>query len=67
MGGADQEKLDKVEMQELEKMIKNKHVNYSKIPLHYKLFEFVAKNNPDQLARYIKPRSASVEPLWMSE
>lgn len=37
------EKLDEVEMKELEKLIENKHANYTKIAKEYKLFEYVAR------------------------
>lgn len=43
-------------MKELEKLIKSKHTNYSKIADQYKLCEIVAKKNPDQVLRYVNNR-----------
>ena len=57
----------KVETSTLEKIIEEKHSNYGKISRHYKLFEYVAKSDPDQILRYNKDRSPLVTPLWMSE
>ena len=57
----------KVEASTLEKIIEEKHSNYGKISRHYKLFEYIAKSDPDQILRYIKDRTPSVTPLWMSE
>ena len=47
----------KVEASTLEKIIEEKHSNYSKISRHYKLFEYVAKSDPDQILRYLKDRT----------
>ena len=63
----DDAKMEKLEMKELEKIIEDKHANYGKISRHYKLFEYVARSDPDQVLRYAKPRHPAVEPLWMSE
>jgi hypothetical protein len=41
------DELSKVEMKELEKIIEDKHANYSKISRHYKLFEYVARSDPN--------------------
>ena len=57
----------KVEASTLEKIIEEKHSNYGKISRHYKLFEYVAKSDPDQILRYLKDRTPQVSPLWMSE
>ncbi len=57
----------KVEASTLEKIIEEKHSNYGKISRHYKLFEYVAKAEPDQILRYNKSRTPVVTPLWMSE
>jgi len=57
----------KIEAKELEKIIEDKHSNFNKISRHYKLFEYVAKADPDQILRYVKHRSPAIEPLWMSE
>ena len=57
----------KVEARELEKIIQDKHSNFNKISRHYKLFEYIAKAEPDQVLRYVKQRSPAIEPLWMSE
>lgn len=55
-------------MKELEKLIKQKHSNYSKISDHYKLCEIVSKQNPEQVLRFVNNREkGNVEPLWMSE
>ena len=71
MVGDDEEceetKMDRLEMKELEKIIEDKHANYAKISRHYKLFEYVARAQPEQILRYAKPRSSKCEPLWMSE
>lgn len=58
---------DAVEVKELEKLIEDKHSNFSKISRHYKLFDFVSRSDPDQILRYIKHRSPSLEPLWLSD
>jgi Programmed cell death protein 2, C-terminal putative domain len=50
----------KAEMKELEKIIEEKHSNFGKISRHYKLFEYVAKADPDQILRYVKQRSLHV-------
>ena len=55
-------KANELEMKALEDLI-NKTTN--KVSDHYKLFEYVSKNNPEQVIRYC--RSASIEPLWSSE
>lgn len=61
-------KAEKSEVKELEKIIEDKHSNFSKISRQYKLFEYVvAKSDPEQVIRYVKPRQAGVEPLWMSD
>lgn len=60
-------KMEQLEMKEIEKIIEDKHANFSKISRHYKLFEYVARANPEQVLRYIKQRTPGVEPLWMSE
>lgn len=56
-------------MKEIEKLIKSKHTNYSKISEHYKLFEIVAKRYPEQVLRYVNNREKGpeIEPLWTSE
>lgn len=61
------EQEDDVEAKELEKIIEDKHANYSKISRTYKLFEFVARSEPQQVLRYVKTRSSTVPPLWASE
>lgn len=43
-------------MKEFEKLIESKHANYNKIAKEYKLFEYVARQNNDQVVRYVKPR-----------
>lgn len=65
----DQAKVDDIEMKEIEKLIKTQHTNYSKISDHYKLFEIVAKNNPEQVLRFVNYREEglALEPLWASE
>jgi hypothetical protein len=57
----------KAEVRELEKIIEEKHSNFSKISRHYKLFEYVSRADPEQVLRYVKQRGSGVEPLWMSE
>jgi hypothetical protein len=47
----------KIEAGTLEKIIQEKHSNYAKISKRYKLFEYVAKSDPDQILRYNKSRS----------
>ncbi len=56
-------------MQEIEKLIKTQHTNYSKISEHYKLFEIIAKRNPKQVLRFVDYREEepALEPLWPSE
>ena len=39
----EEDKVGKVEAAELEKIIEDKHANYSKISRHYKLFEYISK------------------------
>jgi hypothetical protein len=58
---------DAAEVKELEKLIEDKHSNFSKISRYYKLFDFVSRSDPEQVLRYVKHRSASQEPLWLSE
>lgn len=55
-GDSEETKMEKLEMKELEKIIEDKHANYGKISRHYKLFEYVAKRDVDQVLRYVKPR-----------
>lgn len=57
----------KAEVRELEKIIEEKHSNFSKISRHYKLFEYVSRADPEQVLRYVKQRGSGVESLWMSE
>jgi hypothetical protein len=57
----------KAEVRELEKIIEEKHSNFSKISRHYKLFEYVSRADPEQVLRYVKQRGSGVEPLWMSD
>jgi pre-rRNA-processing protein TSR4 len=63
----EEQKIARLEMKELEKIIEDKHANYAKISRHYKLFEYVAKKEPSQVLRYAKPRSPQMDPLWVSE
>ena len=65
--GVEDSEEAKVEVKELEKIIEEKHSNFSKISRHYKLFDYVARADPGQVVRYIKSRSSAIEPLWMSE
>lgn len=65
-GVADTEE-SKTEVKELEKIIEEKHSNFSKISRYYKLFEYVSRADPDQVLRYVKQRSPLIEPLWMSD
>lgn len=51
-------RLEKAEISELEKMIQDKHSNFSKISRQYKLFDYVAKSDPYQVIRYVKPRDS---------
>jgi pre-rRNA-processing protein TSR4 len=64
---ADTREESKVEARELEKIIADKHSNFNQISRHYKLFEYVARADPDQVLRYVKTRSPSIQPLWMSD
>jgi hypothetical protein len=57
---ADTREESKVEARELEKIIADKHSNFNQISRHYKLFEYVARANPDQVLRYIKTRSSTI-------
>ena len=47
----------KVEASTHEKIIEEKHSNYGKNSRHYKLFEYVAKSDTDQILRYLKVRT----------
>ena len=47
----------KAEVKELEKIIEEKHSNFSKISRHYKLFDYVSRSDPNQILRYVKTRS----------
>ena len=38
---------DTAEVKELEKLIEDKHSNFSKISRHYKLFDFVSRSDPE--------------------
>ena len=51
----DVEGEEDAEAKELEKIIEDKHANYSKISRHYKLFEYLSKSDPGQVLRYVKP------------
>jgi len=65
--GIDDTEETKAEVRELEKIIEEKHSNFSKISRHYKLFEYVSRAEPQQVLRYVKHRGSGVEPLWMSD
>ena len=47
MEGGDKDKIDELEMKELEKLIKNNHSNYQQISDHYKLCEIVCQSDPE--------------------
>jgi hypothetical protein len=45
--GVEDTEETKAEVKELEKIIEEKHSNFSKISRHYKLFEYVSRADPD--------------------
>ena len=45
--GVEDTEETKAEVKELEKIIEEKHSNFSKISMHYKLFEYVSRADPE--------------------